>query len=75
VLPEPLGLEPQHTSKTNQTKAMTIAWYVIGGLVAAAVINALDSYKKPETDDLKETAVDKTKKVAKDVAKRVAHAV
>jgi hypothetical protein len=75
ALPEPLGLEPAHTNKTNKTKAMTIAWYVIGGLVAAAVINTLDSYKKPETDELAKTAIDKTKKVTKDVVKQVAQTV
>lgn len=75
ALPEPLGLEPKHTNKTNQTKIMTVAWYVIGGLVAAAVINAIDSYKKPEVDELASTAVDKTKKAAKEVARQVAKTV
>jgi hypothetical protein len=75
VLPEPLGLEAKHTNKSNETKLMTIAWYVIGGLVAAAVINTLDSYKKPKSDELAETAISKGKQVAKDVAKQVTHAV
>jgi hypothetical protein len=75
ALPEPLGLESQHTNRTNQTKIMTVAWYVIGGLVAAAVINALDSYKKPQADELAETAVSKSKQVAKNVVKQVAKTV
>jgi hypothetical protein len=75
VLPEPLGLESKTTNKSNETKVMTIAWYVLGGLVAAAVINALDSYKTPDIDELKDTTVDKTKQVTKDIVKQVAHKV
>jgi hypothetical protein len=75
ALPEPLGLEKQHTNKTNQTKIMTVAWYVIGGLVAAAVINAIDSYNKPEADELAKAAVNKSKEAAKNLVNKVAGVV
>jgi hypothetical protein len=37
--------DPQTTRKTSKTTAMTIAYYIIGGLVAAAVINILGHKK------------------------------
>jgi hypothetical protein len=75
TLPETLGLEQKFTGASNQTKLMTIGWYVIGGLVAAAMINAIDSYKQPETDDLKETTKETGKKAAKNIVKEVAQTV
>jgi hypothetical protein len=80
TLPGPLGLEEKQTNKTIETKVMTVAWYLIGGLVAGAVINALDSYKDKDTDELKKAAVDKGKEVVKKVVKgtgtnKVANAV
>ena len=36
VLPGPLGLGEAPSNRTPQTKAMTVAWYAIGGLAAAA---------------------------------------
>lgn len=41
-LPKTMGLKESYTNKTNTTKLLTIAWYVIGGLVAAATINAIE---------------------------------
>ena len=41
-LPKALGLKEQPTAGTLKTKALTIAWYLIGGIVAAAAINALE---------------------------------
>ncbi|UPL49392.1 hypothetical protein [Hymenobacter sublimis] len=35
VLPGPLGLGDGPSNRTPQTKAMTVAWYLLGGLVAA----------------------------------------
>jgi hypothetical protein len=75
VLPGKVGLAESPTNRTNQTKVMTVAWYLIGGLVAAAVINALDNYSKPEVDELKNTAVSKSKNVAKNIVKQVAQTV
>ncbi|MCR5887767.1 hypothetical protein LRS06_08235 [Hymenobacter sp. J193] len=40
-LPGPLGLGNGPSNRTPQTKAMTVAWYLIGGLVAAATAKAL----------------------------------
>lgn len=41
VLPKTLGLNEEATSRTLKTKVLTVTWYVIGGLVAAAAINLL----------------------------------
>lgn len=35
--PEHLGLEAEHSNKTTKTQVMTVAYYLIGGLVAGAV--------------------------------------
>jgi hypothetical protein len=45
LLPATLGLDENATGRTTKTKALTIAWYVIGGLVAAAAINAMERRK------------------------------
>ncbi|RPD46336.1 hypothetical protein DNI29_15165 [Hymenobacter sediminis] len=37
VLPGPMGLGDGPSNRTSQTKAMTVAWYLLGGVVAAAV--------------------------------------
>lgn len=42
-LPKQLGLNGKHTNQTGKTRTMTIAWYVIGGIVAAVTINLLES--------------------------------
>jgi len=41
VLPGPMGLGEAPSNRTPQTKAMTVAWYTVGGLVAGAVAQAL----------------------------------
>lgn len=41
VLPEPMGLGSEPTRRTPATQVMTIAWYTIGGLAAAATFRAL----------------------------------
>ena len=41
VLPGPLGLGEGPSNRTPQTKAMTVAWYTAGGLVAGALAQAL----------------------------------
>ncbi|MVN76541.1 hypothetical protein GO988_09425 [Hymenobacter sp. HMF4947] len=41
VLPGPLGLGEAPSNRTTQTKAMTVAWYTVGGLVAGALAQAL----------------------------------
>lgn len=41
VLPGPLGLGTAPSSRTTKTKVMTVAWYFLGGLAAAAVAKAL----------------------------------
>ncbi|MEA2695189.1 MAG: hypothetical protein QOJ16_4576 [Acidobacteriota bacterium] len=39
VLPGPLGLGSRPSTRTPATVAMTLAWYVAGGLAAAAAVN------------------------------------
>ena len=75
ALPETLGLEQKFTDRTNQTKLMTIGWYVVGGLVAAAVINAIDNYATADVDNLKETTKEAGKKAARKIATEVAQIV
>jgi hypothetical protein len=69
ILPKEIGLQSRHTEKTTETKLMTIGWYLLGGLVAALVINVLDSEPKiPENKELKEGAANAGKKIVKRVA-------
>jgi hypothetical protein len=44
-LPKTLGLNEEATTRTMKTKILTVTWYVIGGLVAAAAINLLEKKK------------------------------
>jgi hypothetical protein len=43
VLPQRMGLNASLVNRTTKTKVMTVAWYIIGGLVAASAINLLES--------------------------------
>lgn len=40
-LPGPLGLTQKYSSRTAATSAMTIGYYLLGGLIATAAMNAL----------------------------------
>ena len=40
TLTKPLGLSDAPVTKTNKTKALTVAWYVFGGVVTALTIKA-----------------------------------
>ncbi len=55
LLPGPLGLGTEPSGRTPQTKVMTIAWYVLGGLAAAALSRTL--YEKPSVAELDEDDV------------------
>jgi hypothetical protein len=46
LLPKPLQLDEAPTNRTTKTKAITIGLYLIGGLVAAAIIKHLEKEKK-----------------------------
>lgn len=50
TLAKPLGLDERVVSATTTTKALTVAWYVVGGLVAAAVINLLEGRRNLERE-------------------------
>lgn len=41
LLPGPLGLGEEPSNKTTKTQAMAVGYYLLGGLVAAAVGHAL----------------------------------
>ena len=41
TIPQKLGMASGAVSRKPSTKLMTVAWYIIGGLVAAAAINLL----------------------------------
>jgi len=41
TLPEPLGLNDEPVNKTNKTKAITVALYVLGGAVTAVTLKLL----------------------------------
>jgi hypothetical protein len=47
VVPGPMGIGNAPSSRTPQTKAMTIAWYLAGGLATAAVLHWLNKENKP----------------------------
>ena len=38
-----MGLNEAPSNRTTQTKVMTVAWYVIGGIVYAAVYKMLEN--------------------------------
>ena len=42
TLTKPLGLNDEPVNRTNTTKALTVAWYLIGGLVTALVMKEID---------------------------------
>ena len=43
MLPKKMGLNDAPSNRTLQTKVMTVAWYVIGGIVSAAVYKMLEN--------------------------------
>lgn len=45
MLPKKMGLNDAPSNRTTQTKVMTVAWYVIGGIVSAAVYKMLENKK------------------------------
>ncbi|MDB5263656.1 MAG: hypothetical protein JWQ14_2939 [Adhaeribacter sp.] len=55
VLPGPLGLGTEPSGRTPQTKVMTVAWYLLGGLAAAALSRTL--FEKPTVEELDEDDV------------------
>lgn len=49
TLPGPLGLGKQPSGRSNATKLMTIAWYLAGGLAAAASLTLLEKLNQRQT--------------------------
>jgi len=45
ILPKALGMNEGTTTHTFKTKILTVTWYLIGGLAAAAAINLLEKKK------------------------------
>jgi hypothetical protein len=52
LLPGPLGLGEEPSGRTPQTKVMTVAWYLLGGLAAATLSRTL--FEKPSVEELDE---------------------
>jgi hypothetical protein len=46
TIPQRLGINNAPVTATTKTKILTVAWYVLGGLVAAATINLLEHRSK-----------------------------
>lgn len=46
ALPKPMGLDPQPSNRTVPTQAMTITWYLLGGLAAGAMYQMLSKGAK-----------------------------
>jgi hypothetical protein len=46
ALPGKLGLDESASNRTDKTKILTVAWYVIGGVVAAAVTERLEERRR-----------------------------
>lgn len=53
--PQHVGLNEHHTNKSSKTQAMTVAYYLIGGLVAGAVSKLIE--KKSEQPPLRRLKV------------------
>ena len=47
-LPKPMGLNEEHSARTTETKALTMLYYLTGGLAAAGAIKLLRKSKKKE---------------------------
>lgn len=45
TLPEYLGLDPEPVTKSQKTKALTIAYYLAGAIVTGCTIKAIDKNK------------------------------
>jgi len=46
TLTKPLGLDDEPVKKSSKTQAMTVGWYLLGGVVAALTMEALRKKKK-----------------------------
>jgi hypothetical protein len=51
ALPAPLGLEEKHSSRTTETRLMTIGLYVAGALVATGIMKLLATRKHKENEE------------------------
>ncbi len=48
IAPKQLGLKSKPTNKTHKTQIMTVGYYLVGGLIAAAVAKLIDKSSKHE---------------------------
>jgi|SRR5215204_6070869 len=51
LLPKPMGLPTSYSSRKPKTSLMTIGLYLAGGLVAAAVMTALEKRQRKQKDE------------------------
>jgi hypothetical protein len=57
LLAEPLGLDKSTTNKNTKTQVMTVAWYMLGGIIAAAASSLLTKNEpKKMKNKVEETA-------------------
>jgi hypothetical protein len=47
ALPKSDGVDATGTNPSRKTQALTIVWYVLGGLIASAAINAIEEQTNP----------------------------
>jgi hypothetical protein len=47
ALPKSSGFDATPTNSSRKTQALTIVWYVLGGLIASAAINAIEDQTSP----------------------------
>lgn len=55
-LTKPLGLDDQPVNKTNKTKAMTIGWYLLGGIVTVMTLKLLNDSESKGTSAKRQDA-------------------
>ncbi|HWV72806.1 MAG TPA: STAS/SEC14 domain-containing protein [Pseudosphingobacterium sp.] len=46
ILPKKMGLNEQHVARTNETKGLTIAYYLFGALITAASFSIIKKFSK-----------------------------
>ncbi len=48
-LPKPMGLNEAHSNRTNETKLLSVLYYLTGGLAAAGAVRLLRKGSQPNT--------------------------
>lgn len=64
ALPKPMGLDETPTNLTAKTQALTVFYYILGGLVAAATINAIQENEEEKKASKSISGSSRKKRVA-----------